>query len=120
MRLLITVAVLLIILCQGHANPASPPADPPPAGPLMKGDPNIEHEVHPEFPETPPPNPRSNGRWMVHVLGIDTMVEGAPPRYFVVCWINSDVSTFREVDITAERYDEFLDYEETGSIPCPG
>jgi hypothetical protein len=85
-----------------------------PAGPPRKGDPNIEYTVHPEDPTEPVADPRSNGRWMV--IGIGTDEDGS---HNVVCWINSDESTFRKVPITPAMYDTFLATPDTGSIPCP-
>lgn len=119
MRLLVSAAVLGLMCVSCTENPGAPPKDRPSAGPRMKGDPNI-HEVHPDYPEAPPPNPRSNGRWMVYTIATDTLVEGASTRYYVTCWINSDASTFREVDISRAVYHEYRTKEDFGSIPCPG
>lgn len=85
-----------------------------PAGPGRKGDPRIQHTVHPDYPTKEAADPRSNGREMVHVIGTDE--DGS---HHVVCWINSDTSTFRTVGITAAMYAEFMANPDTGSIPCP-
>jgi hypothetical protein len=69
--------------------------------------------VHPDYPTAPAPDERSNGRWMVYAIG----EEGT--RHFVTCWHDSDQSTFREVDISARTYREYLRNPDTGSIPCP-
>jgi hypothetical protein len=90
----------------------------PVPAPQQKGDPGA-HEVHPDYPSSPgghhAPNPLSDGRWMVLVLG--TEEDGS---HTATCWINSDIATVRDVPISQQTYDEFLAVPVTGSIPCPG
>jgi hypothetical protein len=107
---LIALPLLAVVIATGTSECSTAE----PAGPPRKGDPNIEHTVHPDYPTTAAENPRSTGRWMVYVLGTDE--DGS---HFVVCWINSDESTFRQVDITPQMHAEFLANPDTGSIPCP-
>jgi hypothetical protein len=113
MRFLIIALAVMILLGSGNSDPA-PPAPP------MKGDPNIEHQLHPDYPTAPPPDPPTTGRWRVYAVGTDYTNPAATPRYYVVCWIDSDEATFREVDITRQRHDEYSANDDTGSIPCPG
>lgn len=104
------------------ASPAGPqgcettdPVTTPAPAPPQKGDPGIPHEVHPDYPTAEAPDPRSNGRWMVAAIRTDE--DGS---HSVMCWINSDESTLRQVFITPTRYEEYMAIQDTGSIPCPG
>jgi hypothetical protein len=105
------VAIPLIAASIGGGSAQCQPGSQPSTPPARKGE-GTGH-LHPDYPAVPAPDSRSTGRWMVYAVG----EEGT--RHFVTCWRDSTESTFREVDISAQTYRDYLRNPDTGSIPCP-